>query len=226
MTAEIKKSTAKQSPPGLTWPAAVSLLTTVLVWGVGVVVAQTENAIPRKWDRSVYAELAKAPKKATERRNPMEGDPEAVAGGAKLYDLHCAGCHGELATGGKKGPSLRADEVQQATPGTIFWLLTNGVVRRGMPVWSKLPEPQRWQLVSYIKSLTPAARPATGDNPSARRTRRLRIPLGTKSNDHEFSHAYRIPHQRMVEPGGPCASRGSFHLRPSASPQHLIPVLR
>jgi len=22
-----------------------------------------------------------------------------------------------------------------------------------MPVWSKLPEPQRWQLVSYIKSL-------------------------------------------------------------------------
>jgi len=22
-----------------------------------------------------------------------------------------------------------------------------------MPVWSKLPEPERWQLVSYIKSL-------------------------------------------------------------------------
>jgi hypothetical protein len=22
-----------------------------------------------------------------------------------------------------------------------------------MPVWSRLPEPQRWQLVSYIKSL-------------------------------------------------------------------------
>jgi len=22
-----------------------------------------------------------------------------------------------------------------------------------MPVWSKLPEPQRWQLVTYIKSL-------------------------------------------------------------------------
>jgi len=27
------------------------------------------------------------------------------------------------------------------------------VVRKGMPVWSKLPEPQRWQLVRYIKSL-------------------------------------------------------------------------
>ena len=46
-----------------------------------------------------------------------------------------------------------AEQVQKAEPGTIFWLLTNGVVWRGMPVWSKLPEPQRWQLVSYIKSL-------------------------------------------------------------------------
>jgi hypothetical protein len=46
------------------------------------------------------------------------------------------------------------DKVQP--PGALFWLLTNGVVRRGMPVWSKLPEPQRWQLVSFIESLTPA----------------------------------------------------------------------
>jgi|CZKR01.1.fsa_nt_gi hypothetical protein len=41
-------------------------------------------------------------------------------------------------------------------PGTLFWLLTNGVVRHGMPVWSKLPELQRWQLVRFIKSLTSA----------------------------------------------------------------------
>jgi len=45
------------------------------------------------------------------------------------------------------------EQVQTAEPGAIFWILTNGVVWRGMPVWSKLPEPQRWQLVSYIKSL-------------------------------------------------------------------------
>lgn len=31
--------------------------------------------------------------------------------------------------------------------------MTNGVARRGMPVWSKLPEPQRWQIVSFLKSL-------------------------------------------------------------------------
>jgi mono/diheme cytochrome c family protein len=104
-------------------------------------------------DDSVYAELGKAPKKAVARRNPMEHDPEAVAAGAKLFELHCAECHGENAEGGRKAPSLRTREVQQATPGTLFWILTNGVVRRGMPVWSKLPEPQRWQIVTYVKSL-------------------------------------------------------------------------
>ena len=101
-------------------------------------------------------------------RNPLERDPDAVAAGEKLYGLHCAECHGqsgEGGTGAKKGPSLRANEVQQATPGTLFWLLTNGVVRRGMPVWSKLPEPQRWQLVSYIKSLSAPAR--AGDTEKA-----------------------------------------------------------
>jgi mono/diheme cytochrome c family protein len=102
---------------------------------------------------SVYVELAKAPKKAAARPNPLATDPEAPSAGAKLFVRHCGECHGETAEGGKKGPSLRAPEVQQASPGAIFWILTNGVVRRGMPVWSKLPDAQRWQLVSYIKSL-------------------------------------------------------------------------
>jgi mono/diheme cytochrome c family protein len=117
--------------------------------------AQKESRGSNKYDpnrRDIYADLEKAPKKAAARRNPLEGDPDAVAAGANLYDQHCAECHGELAEGTRKGPSLRADPVQQATPGMLFWVLTNGVVRRGMPVWSKLPEPQRWQLVSYLKS--------------------------------------------------------------------------
>lgn len=127
--------------------------------------AQAQNSAPPARDASVYAELTKAPKKAAARRNPLATDPDAAAAGSKLFELHCAECHGVLALGGSKGPSLRTDEVEQATPGTLFWLLTNGVVRRGMPVWSKLPEPQRWQLVSYIKSLTPAAQPSAQSPP-------------------------------------------------------------
>jgi mono/diheme cytochrome c family protein len=121
--------------------------------------AQKKN--PKEWrpDDKVYEALSKAPKKAAERQNPLSGDPDAVAAGANLFDQHCAECHGELAEGSRKGPSLRLDPVLQSTPGTLFWILTNGVVRRGMPVWSKLPEPQRWQLVSYLKSLNPVPKP-------------------------------------------------------------------
>ncbi len=116
---------------------------------------------------SVYSEISKAPQKARARRNPLEKDPDAVAAGRILFEQRCAECHGDNAEGGKKGPSLRAVEIQNAEPGALFWVLTNGVVRKGMPVWSKLPEPQRWQLVSYVKSLgaSPAkAKPSTSDS--------------------------------------------------------------
>lgn len=123
-----------------------------------------------KYDPAVYAELQKAPEKARAKKNPLEKDPDAIAAGAILFEQHCAECHGDSAGGGKKGPSLRVAEVQSAEPGAVFWILTNGVVRKGMPVWSKLPEPQRWQLVSFIKSLGAApvkteAAPATQAKP-------------------------------------------------------------
>jgi mono/diheme cytochrome c family protein len=139
----------------------LGMLLCLAVVTIGVVMAQSDGSSRAKFDKSVYGELSKAPAKAASRQNPLESDPEAVAAGAKLFQLHCAECHGATAYGGKKGPSLRAEEVQQVTPGTLFWVLTNGVVRKGMPVWSRLPEPQRWQLVSYIKSLSATQKAAT-----------------------------------------------------------------
>lgn len=100
-----------------------------------------------------FTELATVPEKARDRSNPFAADPNAPAAGRKLFQQHCAQCHGAAATGGHRAPSLRARAVRTATPGALFWVLTNGAVRQGMPVWSKLPEPQRWQIVSYLKSL-------------------------------------------------------------------------
>jgi mono/diheme cytochrome c family protein len=144
---------SKFSPPRHIRSKAV--LATLCALAGALVFGQSQPSAVTKRDRGGqdYAELAKAPEKARGRTNPLEADPDAVAAGRKLFEGHCAECHGETAAGGKKAPSLRAQEVQQATPGAIFWVLTNGVVRRGMPVWSKLPEPQRWQIVSYLKSL-------------------------------------------------------------------------
>jgi mono/diheme cytochrome c family protein len=120
--------------------------------GLGVLLLLSAAAwsADRAWD---YSEIQNVPEKQKVKTNPMEKDPEAAVAGKLLFEDHCEECHGANGGGKKKAPSLRAKEVQEATPGAIFWILTNGVVRKKMPVWSKLPEQQRWQLVSYIKSL-------------------------------------------------------------------------
>ncbi len=152
---------------------AAALAVSASFLAVSVVLAQGRSsgkppvAAAPGYDPATYAELQKAPEKARHRANPLENDPHAVAAGAILFAQHCAECHGKSAEGSPKAPSLVVSEVQSATPGTLFWLLTNGVVRKKMPVWSKLPEPQRWQLVRYIQSLggpalraeSPAAQP-------------------------------------------------------------------
>lgn len=93
------------------------------------------------------------PEKVRTRENPLAADPQAAAAGAKLFQRHCAQCHGHDAGGRNGKPNLRSHRVRLATPGELEWLLTNGSLRHGMPSWSRLPEPQRWQLVSYLKSL-------------------------------------------------------------------------
>jgi cytochrome c oxidase cbb3-type subunit 2 len=96
--------------------------------------------------------LKSVPEKARLKRNPMAGDPDAKAAGGKLFEQHCAGCHGRASEGGRKAPSLVGMEMQRATPGEIFSIITNGVVRHGMPSWSRLPEPERWQIVTFLRS--------------------------------------------------------------------------
>lgn len=125
----------------------------IVAFAVCLALAQNDDVAPRKPRSSVYAALEKAPQKAGTRTNPFEGDSLEARAGGKLFEQHCAECHGPKAGGTRHGPSLLRAEVQQATPGTLFWILTNGEVRRGMPVWSKLPEQERWQIVTYLRSM-------------------------------------------------------------------------
>ena len=135
---------------------AMSLVAIFAVLTVCLVFANNDAPLSTEHDHlhhHHFAEFAKVPDKARARLNPLAGDREAVAAGKKLFAQHCAECHGPTAEGGRKAPNLHADEVQTQTAGTLFWILTNGVVRRGMPVWSRLPEPERWQIVAFIKAL-------------------------------------------------------------------------
>jgi mono/diheme cytochrome c family protein len=98
--------------------------------------------------------LAKVPSRDHERTNPYQEQPDAIAAGRRIFLDHCSKCHGENAEGTKKRPPLRSHRVQQqATVGDLHWLLVNGNMKKGMPSWSKLPDPQIWQVISYVKSL-------------------------------------------------------------------------
>jgi mono/diheme cytochrome c family protein len=145
----VRRITGLLRAAGIITLAVGVLLTLDVAW---VFAGKGNSAKPKNHGWNLAA-LAKAPETARVRRNPFGSDPNAARAGGKLFQQHCAECHGRSAEGGMRGPGLRAAEVQQAPPGALFWILTNGVVRRGMPVWSKLPEPERWQLVTYLKNL-------------------------------------------------------------------------
>ncbi len=97
--------------------------------------------------------LKKVPQADRARVNPYAGQPEAAAAGANLFRNNCAKCHGENADGKGSRPSLKSERVKNATDGEIAWLLKNGSAFKGMPSWAGLPEQERWQIVTYIRSL-------------------------------------------------------------------------
>lgn len=92
-----------------------------------------------------------APPEAAARTNPLAGRPETAAGGAKLFQGRCASCHGAEGRGTSKGRDLMDPAVQALTDGALFWKLSSGNTRAGMPAFSFLPEPQRWQLVLHLR---------------------------------------------------------------------------
>jgi mono/diheme cytochrome c family protein len=98
--------------------------------------------------------VQQVPPSAAARRNPFEGQHTAERAGAKLFARECAACHGRDGEGGLgKAPPLHQREVLTAAPGTLFWILRNGSLGRGMPSFAHLPEAQRWQIVTYLQSL-------------------------------------------------------------------------
>lgn len=122
------------------------ILLLLVVCAALAVVAQTTPYVPDpKWT---------PPPVAAAKANPLDGNSDAAAGGRKLFQRHCAECHGSEALGGKKksAPNLTTDVVQRQSDGTLFWKISNGRADGDMPAFSRLPELQRWQLVLYLRT--------------------------------------------------------------------------
>ena len=98
--------------------------------------------------------LQQAPESWRAKVNPFAGDTQAKRGGAKLYARECAQCHGESGQGIGKAPPLQRADVSKAPPGAVFWVLDNGALWHGMPSFAHLPAPERWQIVTFVQSLS------------------------------------------------------------------------
>ena len=103
------------------------------------------------------AHFHNAPKSSTQMKNPYAGQKAAVVAGSKLYTANCGSCHGIAGRGTGNVPALARGAAQAAPDGEVFWFITTGSVDNGMPSWSTMPEAQRWQIVTYLKSLKNAA---------------------------------------------------------------------
>jgi alcohol dehydrogenase (cytochrome c) len=90
-------------------------------------------------------------------RNPVAGNPQAIAAGRTLYSQACAVCHGADARG-DRGPSLVTGNFTRGNAdGEIFLNIRNGIRGTQMPGFSQFSTDQTWQLVSFIRSLNGAA---------------------------------------------------------------------
>jgi cytochrome c oxidase cbb3-type subunit 3 len=86
--------------------------------------------------------------------NPLEGNPDAIADGRRLFiSMNCAGCHGYGATG-NMGPDLTdAYWRYGGTPAGVYNSIYGGRPQ-GMPAWGRALPPQNiWKIVAYLQSL-------------------------------------------------------------------------
>ncbi len=87
---------------------------------------------------------------------------EDVAEGERVYGLHCAECHGVAGAGGR-GPNLSNGEFYHGeTDVDLYGIILNGIP--GTEMLGAFDGKKRvWQLVAYLRSLSPVAEELPGN---------------------------------------------------------------
>ena len=82
----------------------------------------------------------------------------SIANGHRYYQQNCAVCHGDGGMGngpatkyGVPGINLMTDMTKARTDGYIYGMLRNG--RGSMPSYNRIEEPDRWDVVNYVRGL-------------------------------------------------------------------------
>jgi mono/diheme cytochrome c family protein len=98
-------------------------------------------------------------------KNPIPADATSIEEGRKLYQRHCASCHGPSAKGDGSmalaggTPANLTDETWDHGPsdGEVFVVIRDGTSSDMEPYKDRLTDKQIWQVVRYLRSLAPAS---------------------------------------------------------------------
>jgi cytochrome c oxidase cbb3-type subunit 3 len=136
-----------------------------------------------------------APQDTSHVRNPYENNAYAQSEGQRLFGWYnCSGCHAN--GGGGMGPPLMDDEwIYGSSPENIYTTIIQGRPN-GMPSFAgKIPTPQVWQLVTYVRSLS--AQNSTGAR-SSRSEHMMMYPGSNSLQDPEKpKQSFRPPASEM-----------------------------
>jgi cytochrome c oxidase cbb3-type subunit 3 len=97
---------------------------------------------------------AGGPASGTPSASPYQKNAYGIGEGKRLYAaFNCVGCH--AMGGGAMGPALMDDKwIYGSAPEQIFSSIVQGRPD-GMPAFGgRVPEPQVWQLVAYVQSMS------------------------------------------------------------------------
>ena len=125
----------------------VAVAAAALVVGAGATLASAQDT---------WKECEEAKYKSM--KNPQSGGASVTAG-KKSAETNCVTCHGASGKGdgvaaaalNPKPADWTSAKVKGDPDGALFCKMANG--RGPMPPWKHLPEKERWDLVSYIRSL-------------------------------------------------------------------------
>ncbi|MCA9968566.1 MAG: c-type cytochrome, partial [Anaerolineales bacterium] len=147
---------------------------TKLIHEVVPTAVEVAPIIPNVGEVRVEEWQARLPEPYAALSNPFANDADAARAGQALFDEYdCSDCHGiTLAGDGELSVALSPRPVNLTDPALmnlpfmtdtyLFWRISEGGTQppffSAMPAWKHLiPEQERWQLVTFVRSQTAAA---------------------------------------------------------------------
>ena len=154
--------------------ACVSLLAPGVCRASGTIVAQT---IKKPERHSTYTDSG-APQPYREQTNPLRRNIGNLIEGSRLYDAHCAACHGTLGFGdGESGEELSTQPADLSAAladkrnhdDYFFWTISEGgsPFKTDMPSFkSTLAKHDIWKVIIFLRAVLDESNqdPTGGDN--------------------------------------------------------------